>query len=154
MSELTSETYNRPLGLTVRVKLLDLNHCEHSSDLPAQTRAERVAKERAGSIIGVIGEWPSLNSPSEAGRKFDSTNVWSEICMLSGKRIARADFENHIEECPVCANRVDLQLDFVNTLEVAVYQRQAEPDSPKVHGAMLVSAPALNFAICGEIESA
>jgi hypothetical protein len=70
----------------------------------------------------------------------------------SGLRIALSDFESHIEECIVCGNRVELQLDFIQTLETAVFQRRGDPDSEKIHGALLIGAPKLNFAICGEIE--
>jgi hypothetical protein len=75
-----------------------------------------------------------------------------EVCMKDQQTVAFADFENHIETCAVCASRVDLQLDFIETLEVAMFQRQAEPESSKIHGALLISAPKLNFAICGEID--
>jgi hypothetical protein len=154
MSELNSETHNRTLGLTVRVKLVDLNHTGNPSDASPKVRsAEHLSRERSGSIVGIIAERPGRNQSVEAEPAKSAGISGGEICMLSGARIASADFESHIEECPVCANRVDLQLDFMNTLEVAVYQRRAEPDSQKVHGAMLVSAPELNFAICGEIEA-
>jgi len=72
--------------------------------------------------------------------------------MNNGTAVHHADFENHIEECTTCSNRVELQLDFIETLELAIYQRQASPDSPKVRGALLVSAPQMNFAICGELD--
>jgi len=72
--------------------------------------------------------------------------------MKDQRNVPFADFENHIETCRECANRVDLQLDFIETLEVAMYQRRAEPESSRIRGALLISAPKLNFAICGEVD--
>jgi hypothetical protein len=81
-----------------------------------------------------------------------ATQSRSEICMHSEEKIAAEAFEEHIELCCSCCNRVELQLDFMECLEAAVYQRLSEPDSRKVHGALMVSVPEFNFAICGELE--
>lgn len=81
-----------------------------------------------------------------------AAKAYREICMASGKSVATADFESHIESCQVCASRVELQLDFIKTLEAAVYQRHGQPESEKIKGALLIGAPELNFAVCGEIE--
>ena len=151
MSELHSETTDATLGLTVRIKLVDLNRTGNSSS-NLRSDAQQVSKECLSAFVGRIsdkGSRPaSWNSTHSKPAGYPST----EICMLTGERIPAVDFETHIETCSICANRVELQLDFMESLEVAVYQRRADPDSQKVRGAMLISAPELNFAVCGEME--
>jgi hypothetical protein len=103
-------------------------------------------------LVGSTPERHPDSSPVglEAGVSVD--NPAGEICMKDRQTVEFAEFENHIEKCSVCASRVDLQLDFIETLEVAMYQRRAEPKSSRIRGALLISAPKLNFAICGEID--
>ena len=145
MSKLHSETHNRELDLRIRVKLINLSGTLESA-------IDRVSKSQFNSVAAIMGERAGRHNPVEAGLAEELQPAAEEICMASGSKIATLDFENHIEDCKVCANRVELQLDFMETLELAVYQRRAQPESQKVHGAMLVSAPTLNFAVCGEIE--
>lgn len=151
MSHLHSETHDSPLGLTVRIKMVDLNHISASS-ATGKTASSQTSTECIGVIAAMRGDKAVRPAPRELRHlsSHDHSNV--EICMLNGERIPFSEFESHIETCPICANRVELQLDFMETLEVAVYQRAAEPASAKVRGAMLVSAPELNFAVCGELE--
>ena len=147
MSEFHSETNDPKSDLTVRVKLVNLSFNNRASERRSKaTSAEQVA------IVGMVGERSSRRRPSDFTKYPEPGNT--EICMYSGARIAQGEFETHIEECNVCANRVELQLDFMETLEAAIYLRKAQPAARKVHGAMLISAPELNFAICGEVEPA
>lgn len=153
MSELHSETNDSLLGLTIRVKLVDLNHSRHfAGERAKRGSVEQVSEECLSAIVGLRGERSGRSVPSgpEISSSIDTSA--GEICMLTGARIPSAEFENHIELCSICANRVELQLDFMEALETAVYQRKAEPESGKVRGAMLISAPELNFAVCGELE--
>lgn len=152
MSELHSETNITTLAMTIRVKLVDLNHTGISPTETNGTTAKHVSKECLGAVVGLAAEKLDRAFSSESQRVSDSDYTTSEVCMLTGSRIPVADFETHIETCSICANRVELQLDFMETLEVAVYQRRATTDSPKIRGAMLISAPELNFAVCGELE--
>jgi hypothetical protein len=139
--------------LTVRVKLVDLNH----NGGPSRTSTPRGSGHSVSALVGSSTEQPGrLRAVGiEAGISIDpplADSQAGEICMKDQRTVPFADFENHIETCQECANRVDLQLDFIETLEVAMFQRQAEPESSKIHGALLISAPKLNFAICGEID--
>jgi hypothetical protein len=153
MSELHSESNNTNLSLTVRIKLVDLNHAGHNSKTPSKrTAGEHASRERVGAIPALTADRASRSHPSETRSPKIEDQSHVEICMLTGHRIPVADFETHIETCTICANRVELQLDFMEALETAVYQRRAEPESQKVCGAMLISAPELNFAVCGEVE--
>ena len=134
--------------------MVNLSPGSASSDRPSHTRsAERLSAERSGKIAGIIGERVSQARSGESGAADCVDLPGGEICIYSGERIPAGEFESHIEDCNVCANRVELQLDFMETLELAVYQRKSEPWASRVHGAMLVSAPELNFAVCGEIET-
>jgi hypothetical protein len=151
MSELHSETNNNTLGLTVRIKLVDLNHTGKLPKTTARRKAaEHASKERVRAIVGLAVERVACSAGTQPPTQSDFSNV--EICMLTRDRVPHAEFETHIETCTICANRVDLQLDFMEALGMAVYQRNAEPGSQKVRGAMLISAPELNFAVCGELE--
>jgi hypothetical protein len=47
---------------------------------------------------------------------------------------------------------VELQLDFIEAVEGAVLEHRCDPASERIHGALLIDAPELNFAVCGEIE--
>ncbi len=135
-------------NLTVRIKLVDLKHSGSSSKLPASPSSV----EHVSAVVGSTPERSVRPQATEAEVSGKNGYATGEICINTGMLIATANFENHIEECELCSNRVDLQLDFIETLEVAIYQRLAEPKSEKVRGAMLISTPELNFAVCGEIE--
>jgi len=139
---------DRSSNLTVRIKLVDLNHIGFTSKSPSR----RSSSEQVSALVGSTAERTSR--PLASGKRSTSNSEYAtgEICLLSGGIIPSCDFENHIEECSICANRVELQLDFMETLEVAIYQRQADPKTGGVRGAMLISTPELNFAVCGEIE--
>ncbi len=146
MSELHCESHNEALGLRVRVKVVDLD------DLARSGSAEHVPAGRKPSVpgIGVDKMTHTWATEGPSGRLAD--DAVGEICMHSGARIALEDFERHTEECAVCANRVELQLDFIETVEEAVFQHHCQPDSERIHGALLIGAPKLNFAVCGEID--
>ncbi len=146
MSVFHLENYDGKLGLRVRIKTVDLDHCRSG----CATR--NGSKEQAASIATLSSECkgPIRLTGTEISGPAKKTN--SEICMDSGKRVSCSDFESHIEECKVCASRVELQLDFIETLEAAVCQRIGEPESEKIKGALLIGAPELNFAVCGEID--
>ncbi len=153
MSQLHSESTNRHLRLTVRVKLLDLNQALASVNDPARNDH---STERLGAALLSHGGAKRLGPAdhtevrqSEEPLPFEAR---SEICMHSEEKVAADAFEEHIELCCSCCNRVELQLDFMECLETAVYQRLNEPESRKLHGALMVSAPEFNFAICGELE--
>jgi hypothetical protein len=146
MSDLHSELHNKSLGLRVRVKFVDLdNTCKVGP-------VERVSRERMASVVGLGGERALIGQATETETHRSTAECGGEICMHTGARISLADFDAHVDECQVCANRVELQLDFIQTLEAAVFQRNGDPDSEKIHGALLIGAPKLNFAVCGEIE--
>lgn len=146
MSAFHLENYDSKLGLRVRVKTVDLDHAaEASSAQPGKikrvTSIASLHSERKGGYRAI--ETPS----SERVAKNQA-----EICMASGEPVTLADFESHIENCKVCGSRVELQLDFIATLEAAVYQRCGQPESEKIKGALLIGAPELNFAVCGELD--
>jgi hypothetical protein len=146
MSDLHSELYNKTLGLRVRVKLVDLDNSRKAGP------AERVLKERMASTVGSGGERATVSQATETETEGRAAQCGGEICMHTGDRIPFSDFDAHVDECEACSNRVELQLDFIQTLEAAVFQRNCDPDSDKIHGALLIGAPKLNFAVCGEIE--
>jgi hypothetical protein len=153
MSELHSETNDSLLGLIVRVKLVDLNHSsQRSRERAKRGSLEQVSEECLSAIVGLRGERSGRSVPTGPEILSPIDTSAGEICMLTGVRVRSAEFENHIESCSICANRVELQLDFMEALEIAVCQRKAEPASEKVRGAMLISSPELNFAVCGELE--
>ncbi len=134
-------------GFTVRIKLVDLNRTER----PGKRETPRSAAGAISALVGSGGE-RSLRpktAETEACQTFHSTG---EVCLNTGRLIPPSQFEDHLEECLLCSNRVELQLDFIETLQVAIYQRNAKPNSDKVRGAMLISTPEMNFAVCGEIE--
>jgi hypothetical protein len=134
-------------NVRVRIKLVDLNHTGYP-----QSPSPRSSTEHVSALVGSSTERP--NRPFFSSRKSSHKVDYAqgEICTATGNHIHPADFENHIETCITCSNRVELQLDFMETLEVAIYQRRADPASERVRGAMLISTPELNFAVCGEIE--
>jgi len=134
--------------LTVRVKLVDLNHFESGS----RTTSPRGSGNTVSALVGSPAERASNVRNVGVEAEISVQAPLGEICMKDKQTVAFADFENHLETCMECSNRVDLQLDFIETLEVAMYQRRAEHESSKIHGALLISAPKLNFAICGEID--
>lgn len=146
MSELHCDSHNKGLGLRVRVKLVNLDNTVKVSS------AERVSTERLASIVGIGSDRTSHSWIGETSAEKSAVPVEGEICMHSGERVPFEEFELHIENCTVCANRVELQLDFIQTVEGAVFQRYCDPDSERIHGALLIGAPKLNFAVCGEIE--
>lgn len=145
MSKLHSEAHSQDLGLRVRVKLVDLYGTVTCTE-------KSVSVERVASVLAIMGQSLGAGEPPSAKAHGEEWRPHPEVCMSSGEKVPAASYERHVEQCRVCANRVELQVDFVENLELAVYQRQSAPMREKVHGAMLVSAPALNFAICGEIE--
>ncbi len=139
--------------MTVRVKFLGLNQSLSGSELPSRSDH---SSERLGAALLSHGG-AKRSGPADRAEliKFDeslSVEPRFEICMHSQEKVAADAFEEHIELCCSCCNRVELQLDFMECLEAAVYQRLSEPESRKIHGALMVSAPEFNFAICGELE--
>jgi hypothetical protein len=150
MSQLQLETFDRFHGITVRVKTVNLR----PSGFAGRDRSKPALAE------GFLGTLAS-NSKEHGGRRVRPEveqaeapeRRRSEICMKTQRRIPAEDFESHIEHCVTCSNRVELQLDFMDTLAVAVHQRRDQPKREKMQGALLVSAPVCNFAICGEIET-
>jgi len=153
MSHLHSESTNHHLRLTVRVKVLDLNQA--LSGKPGISNND-YSSERLGAALLSHGGTRRTGPVDQAEvRECEEPLPFeprSEICMHSEEKVAADAFEEHIELCCSCCNRVELQLDFMECLEAAVHQRLSEPESRKIHGALLVSAPEFNFAICGELE--
>ncbi len=146
MPELHCESHNEALGLRVRVKLVDLDNMAGSSS------TERVPMERKASVSGIRASKLTVSRSAETRADGPEADAACEICMHSGARIALQDFERHTEECAVCRNRVELQLDFIEAVEGAVLEHRCDPASERIHGALLIDAPELNFAVCGEIE--
>jgi hypothetical protein len=153
MSHLHSESTNQHLGLTVRVKVLDLNQALAGNQ---RTSRSDYSGERLGAALlshgGARRSGPVDQVDVSECEESLPAEPRSEICMHSQEKIAADAFEEHIELCCSCCNRVELQLDFMECLETAVYQRLSDPESRKIHGALMVSAPEFNFAICGELE--
>jgi hypothetical protein len=130
----------------VRVKLVDLNH----GGCPALT--PRNSSKILSAAVGSAAERPSRLRPDNLEMVGQAENWTGELCLRTGENIPYREFESHIESCKVCSNRVELQLDFIETLEASMYQRQAERHGKRMRGALLVSSPKLNFAICGEVD--
>jgi hypothetical protein len=152
MSYLHSENTNRPLQFTVRVKFLDLNQALAGTEISS---LHDHSEERLGAALLSQGGKRSGSAARAEVRNSESSLPFeprSEICIDTQEKLAPSAFEEHIELCRACSNRVELQLDFTECLEAAVYQRCNEPESHKIHGALMVSAPLCNFAICGELE--
>jgi hypothetical protein len=150
MSYFHSESRNARLDLTIRIKFLNL------AGMPASVEgiaAEDSVDERLGALIAQGGKnvIRKTGANTELAGSMSALNP-GEICMQTSQRLTPGGFEEHIEACSVCASRVELQLDFMECLEAAIYQRRAEPETEKVRGALMVSAPELNFAVCGEID--
>jgi hypothetical protein len=150
MSYFHSESRNARLGSTIRVKFLNLAGVRASVE---EIAAEDSVDERLGALIAQGGK----NVIRKSGGNTELAGAMSavnpgEICMQTSQRLTPGHFEEHIEGCTVCASRVELQLDFMECLEAAIYQRRAEPQTEKLHGALMISAPELNFAVCGEID--
>jgi hypothetical protein len=139
---------DRSPSLTVRVKLVNLNH----SGCPALTSPPRSASASVPALVGSGAERSSRLHTADVGPNVPLEKPSGEICLHTGECVPYHEFESHIETCKVCSNRVELQLDFIETLEASMYQRQAERNSPKMRGALLISSPKLNFAICGEVD--
>jgi hypothetical protein len=138
----------RSPSVTVRIKLVDLN-CGGS---PSHKPSPRSSSAPVSALVGASKDRALQLQPIGIERALAAEQSLGEICLRTGQAVQHADFEQHIEECVVCGNRVELQLDFIETLELAMYQRRSEPESQKVRGALLISAPKLNFAVCGEID--
>lgn len=134
--------------LAVRIKLVDLNR----SGYPTKSIPLPGSGASATVMVGTKSQNYRPCQTKVASSKQSEERSAGEICMKTGSLIESSNFEDHIETCPACASRVDLQLGFIDTLEAAIYQRKINPDSGKIGGAMMISAPELNFAICGELE--
>jgi hypothetical protein len=147
MSQSHFEGQDRHRGITVRVKMVNLNPVVARA---GQAERQTPAEGCLGAMAGHTTE-KGRRRASEAGMAAVADGRY-EVCIQSQRRIPNAEFENHIEHCEACSNRVELQLDFMDTLEAAVFHRHNQPNAQRFHGALLVSAPALNFAVCGEIE--
>jgi hypothetical protein len=160
MSTFHSESKNDNLQLTVRVKFLNLNQAQVPSD--GSSRNQTAEENRLDALLAQPGKRhrPSTTSEQVAKTKPERRHAGSSVprksrpepCLQKYGKTTAGSFEEHIETCQVCANRVALQLDFMACLETAVYQRLSEPKSERIHGALMISAPKLNFAICGELE--
>jgi hypothetical protein len=153
MSHLHSENTNPHLQLTVRVKFLDLHQALARTD---NSSRNDYSTERLGTALLRHGSARRSGSVDQAEVRECEESLpaepRSEICMHSQEKVPAEAFEEHIELCCSCCNRVELQLDFMECLEAAVYQRLSESEARKLHGALMVSAPEVNFAICGELE--
>ena len=134
--------------LTVRIKMVNLNH----AGLPSRTPSSRTLAEPVSALVGSSTNLPARTSSVDDQYSNHGEGHWGEICVKTGETVPHADFENHIDGCILCSNRVELQLDFIETLESAMYQRFSSPGAPKVKGAMLISSPEMNFAVCGELD--
>lgn len=134
--------------LTVRIKLVDLNH----TGLQSRTPPSRTLPEPVSALVGSSSDRPARSQPVDDLCSTHNDGHLGEICVKTGATVTHAEFENHLEVCTLCSNRVELQLDFIETLEAAMYQRFSSPGVPKVKGAMLISSPEMNFAVCGELD--
>jgi hypothetical protein len=132
----------------VRIKLVNLNN----TGLPSRTPSSRTLAEPVSALVGSTTNLPVRTPSVDDHYSSHGDGHQGEICVKTGATVPHAEFENHIEQCTLCSNRVELQLDFIETLEAAMYQRFSSPGAPKVKGAMLISSPEMNFAVCGELD--